>query len=101
MVTMNVATRVNAVAFVHGISADGNTAAVPALRTAYSSRPYRVVFLSDGPANTGGTSQDLLAEARAEMRRGVRFDTVGVGSDQDAPLMQALASESGGVAVKR
>jgi hypothetical protein len=31
----------------------------------------------------------------------VRFDTVGIGIDQDSPLLNALAAESGGIAVKR
>jgi hypothetical protein len=35
------------------------------------------------------------------MQRGVRFDTVGLGIDQDSSLMTALAAESGGLAVKR
>jgi hypothetical protein len=101
MIVMSPMARLNAITFVSGVDAGGSTAAVPALRSAYSSRPYRVVFLSDGLANTGGSSHDLLAEARVEMRRGVRFDTVGVGSDQDAALMRSLATESGGQTVQR
>lgn len=101
LVVMSPSTRVQTLAYVQGINASGETAAVPAMRTAYTSTPTRVVFLSDGLANRGGTSQQLLAEARVQMRRGVRFDTVGVGPDQDAPLMQSLASESGGVVVRR
>jgi hypothetical protein len=31
----------------------------------------------------------------------VRFDTVGLGIDQDAQLMTSLAAESGGLAIKR
>jgi hypothetical protein len=101
MIVMSPIARLNAITFVSGVDASGSTAAVPALRTAYSSRPYRVVLLSDGLANTGGSSHDLLAEARVEMRRGVRFDTVGVGSDQDTVLMRSLATESSGLAVQR
>ena len=68
---------------------------------AYAQGAARVVLLSDGLANTGGGGDDLLAEARTEIRRGVRFDTVGIGIDQDSPLMTTLAAESGGIAVKR
>lgn len=101
LTVMSPGNRLNAMSFVQGIGADGSTAAVPALRTAYSSRPYRVVFLSDGLANTGGNRDQLLADARLEMRRGVRFDTIGVGPDQDAGMMRSLASESGGQWVQR
>lgn len=61
----------------------------------------RVVLLSDGLANTGGSGDTLLAEARAAMHAGVRFDTVGLGIDQDSQLMTALAAESGGMTIKR
>jgi hypothetical protein len=101
LVTLNVVTRVGSMMFVQNIAPDGCTAAVPALRAAYASHPRRVVFLSDGLANVDGDGQQLHAEARQQIRQGVRFDTVGVGADQDRPLMQALASESGGIATSR
>lgn len=98
---MNVIRRVGAISFVQGIPATGTTAAVSALRVAYQIRPARVVLLSDGLANTGGDRNVVLYEARAQMRRGVRFDTVGLGADQDADLLAAMARESGGVMVSR
>jgi hypothetical protein len=101
LVPMNAIHRVTSISFVNGIPADGSTAAVPALRAAYQSNPMRVVFLSDGLANTGGDRNVLLAEARMQMRRGVRFDTVGLGADQDAQLLAAMAQESGGMMVAR
>ncbi len=85
LVSLNPVTRIGSMVFVQNIAPDGMTAAVPALRAAYASNPHRVVFLSDGLANVDGDGQQLLAEARVQMRRGVRFDTVGVGSDQDRP----------------
>jgi hypothetical protein len=94
-------TRAAAIAFVRGIQPGGSTAAVPALRLAYKAGAARVVLLSDGLANTGGSGDDLLAEAHGAMRMGVRFDTVGLGIDQDSKLMTALAAESGGLAIKR
>ncbi|HEU0036161.1 MAG TPA: VWA domain-containing protein [Kofleriaceae bacterium] len=87
--------------FIAGIKPGGSTAAVPALELAYAMGAARVVLLSDGLANTGGGGNELLARARDEMRRGVRFDTVGLGIDQDGALMQSLARESGGVAMMR
>ncbi len=101
MVTLDPASRDAAIRFVQGIKPGGSTAAVPALRLAYKAGAARVVLLSDGLANTGGSGDDLLAEARGAMRAGVRFDTVGLGIDQDGPLMTTLAAESGGLAMRR
>src|SRR5690606_36215659 len=83
-------TRAAAIDFVRGIRPGGTTAAVPALRLAYQAGASRVVLLSDGLANTGGSGDTLLREARAAMRQGVRFDTVGLGIDQVSALMTAL-----------
>jgi len=101
MLVLEPRTRAAAIGFVRGIEPGGSTAAVPALRLAYKARAARVVLLSDGLANTGGSGGDLLAEAHEVMRAGVRFDTVGLGIDQDARLLTALAAESGGLAIKR
>ncbi len=101
LTSMSPGARWTSVSFVNTIGPSGTTAAVPALRQAYAAQPRRVVFLSDGLANTGGDSSQLLAEARVAMRHGVRFDTVGVGADQDAPMLRAMAAESGGIAVSR
>jgi hypothetical protein len=38
---------------------------------------------------------------RMQMQQGVRFDTVGLGIDQDSSLMNSLATESGGLSIKR
>jgi len=101
MLVLEPRTRDAAIAFVRGIKPGGSTAAVPALRLAYQAGAARVVLLSDGLANTGGGGDTLLAEARGAMRAGVRFDTVGLGIDQDAQLLTSLAAESGGLAIKR
>lgn len=101
MMTLDPSTRAAAISFVRGIEPGSSTAAVPALRLAYQAGAARVVLLSDGLANSGGDGSDLLAEARAQMQRGVRFDTVGLGIDQDSALMTTLAAESGGMTVKR
>ena len=101
MQTLDWNTRNAAINFVRGIKPGGSTAAVPALRLAYKAGAARVILLSDGLANTGGGANELLAEARTEMQRGVRFDTVGLGIDQDSSLLNTLAAESGGLAIKR
>ena len=101
MMVLGPATRARVRSFIAGIQPGGSTAAVPALDLAYRIGAARVVLLSDGLANTGGDGGDLLARARQEMRRGVRFDTVGIGLDQDAGLLRSLARDSGGMAVMR
>ena len=101
MLTLEAGTRAAAINFVRNIKPGGSTAAVPALRLAYKAGAARVILLSDGLANTGGSADDLIAEARVEMQRGVRIDTVGLGIDQDSALLNTLAAESGGLAIKR
>ena len=101
MVTLAPATRAGVEAFIRGIRPGTTTAAVPALELAYAIGAARIVLLSDGLANTGGRADMLLAQARDQMARGVRFDTVGLGIDQDAALLQRLARDSGGVAMMR
>ena len=101
MMVLEPSTRAAVESFIMRVDTGGSTAAVPALELAYSIGAARVILLSDGLANTGGGAGALLANARQEMRRGVRFDTVGLGIDQDASLLQTLAAESGGVAMMR
>lgn len=101
LITLDGRTRPQLEEFVAGIRPGGSTAAVPALELAYAMGAARVILLSDGLANTGGGGDELLARARAQMARGVRFDTIGIGLDQDLALMQALADESGGLALMR
>lgn len=101
LLTMNAAVRQEAEAFVQRVRPGNSTAAVPALRAAYYSGAHRVVLLSDGLANDGGDGGQLLYEAREQIRNGMRFDTVGLGADQDYALLRSLASESGGMAVVR
>lgn len=101
MTTLDPYWRAAAIDFVKRIEPGGSTAAVPALQLAYQQGASRVVLLSDGLANSGGDGDDLLREARDAMQHGVRFDTVGLGLDQDADLMRTLAAESGGMIVTR
>jgi hypothetical protein len=101
MLVLDAGTRAAAIDFVRRIKPGGSTAAVPALRLAYKAGAARVILLSDGLANTGGGADTLLAEARGHMQYGVRFDTVGLGIDQDSALLNTLAAESGGLAIKR
>ncbi|TMQ20251.1 MAG: VWA domain-containing protein [Deltaproteobacteria bacterium] len=57
-----------------------------------SERQNRVIFLSDGNATAGDTSQsDILAMAAGRVRRGIGLTTIGVGNDFDVGLMRGLA----------
>lgn len=101
LVTLDPNTRRDVASFIRAVEATGSTAAVPAMRLAYEMGARRVVLLSDGLANSGGDGGDLLREARASARRGVRIDTVGIGHFQDIDVLQTMASDSDGIAVVR
>src|SRR5204862_3890970 len=61
MMVLEPGTRAGVEAFIRGIDTGGSTAAVPALELAYSIGAQRIVLLSDGLANTGGGSDELLS----------------------------------------
>jgi hypothetical protein len=86
IVPLEASSRDGLVAFVRDTGPAGSTALARAMRIAFLMNARRVVLLSDG-----------LRDAREAMRGGVRIDTIGLGGNQDAELMQALATESGGL----
>lgn len=62
-----------------------------------SERQNRVIFLSDGNATAGDTSQaDILAMAASRVARGIGLTTIGVGTDFDVALMRGLAEQGAG-----
>jgi Ca-activated chloride channel family protein len=62
-----------------------------------SERQNRVIFLSDGNATAGDTSQDdILAMARTHIEAGIGLTTIGVGDDFDVALMRGLAEQGAG-----
>lgn len=99
MMTLDARSRRVALDFIRGVEPGQLSAAAPALREAYRLGARRVVLLSDGYSR--GDSRALLAEARAPISRGLRFDTVGLGVDADATLLFDLAEASGGITVIR
>lgn len=101
MMVMGPHTRSAAIQFVQATSADGGTAAVSAMQSAYSLGARHVVFLSDGLANTGGGPERLLADATAAAQQGVRVDTVGLGLSQRGEILRSMAEASGGQSVLR
>jgi len=94
---LNEGNRESIISFVRETFPDGRTALAPAMRTAFLLRARRIVLLSDGLGNLGGDAGSVLRDAREAMRGGVRIDTIGLGSDQDAYLLRTLAAESGGI----
>lgn len=97
IVALDDASRDQLIGFVRETAPAGATALAPALRTAFVMNARRVVLLSDGLGNIGGGPEAVLRDAREAMHGGVRIDTIGLGAGQDGPLLQALASESGGL----
>jgi Ca-activated chloride channel family protein len=62
-----------------------------------SERQNRVIFLSDGNATAGDTSQDhILAMAASRVKLGIGLTTIGVGNDFDVELMRGLAEQGAG-----
>jgi Mg-chelatase subunit ChlD len=97
MIALQESDREGLIHFVRTMEPDGTTALAPAMRTAFLMSARRIVLLSDGLGNVGGDAQAVLRDAREAIRGGVRVDTIGLGSDQDAQLLEALARESGGL----
>ncbi|MBL8621218.1 MAG: VWA domain-containing protein [Myxococcales bacterium] len=97
LVTLQASDRDPLTSFVLDKQADGSTALTPAMRMAFLMNARRIVLLSDGLGNVGGSGGALLRDAREAVRGGVRIDTIGLGADQDRHLLHALAAESGGL----
>lgn len=97
MMPLDETSRANLIAFVNDTTATGGTALAPAMRAAFLMNARRVVLLSDGLGNVGGGAEAVLRDAREAMRGGVRIDTIGLGSGQDADLLNTLSNESGGL----
>lgn len=102
LTVLDAASRAEARRFTGSVHPRGATAAVPALTAAFALAPRRVVLLSDGLPNFAGTDAELLTLARAQIKSGVRFDTISVGSVEGEPhahgsFLASLAAESGGV----
>lgn len=95
-VTLDEANRATLITYVWETDATGSTALAPAMRIAFLMNARRIVLLSDGLGNVGGNADSVLRDAREAIRGGVRIDTIGLGRGQDARMLGALATESGG-----
>jgi len=62
-----------------------------------SENQNRIIFLSDGIATVGNTSQDAIIEmATGRIATGIGLTTIGVGNDFDVELMRGLAERGAG-----
>jgi len=86
---------------VAGLAVDGGTNVFGGLECAYdrldADRPTGIVLVSDGVANTGPCEyRDLIELAR---KHDVRLFTFVIGNESNAPMLEDLATLSGGHAV--
>ncbi len=92
-----------ALAFADTLLAQGGTDIAGALDAAISfprtaSRPYYVMFMTDGKPTLGETTDPKAILQKAEKAKGdVRLFTWGVGYDVDTQLLDAMAETCGGV----
>lgn len=102
---LNASTRQMVLAAVDGLQPEGGTNMFDGLRlgegravTAPASHSVRrIVLISDGKANVGPASADVLgALAQRGAERGVQITSVGVGVDYDESTLNALAINSSG-----
>lgn len=93
----------DAMTFVHRVAAGGGTDINRALTTAlgqltHKERPSYVIFLTDGLASTGVTSEmGIAGNVQAANKVGARVFSFGVGNDVNARLLDRLSADNGGV----
>ncbi len=89
-----------AVSFVEGLSPIGGTAIGDALASALAlpvaggTRPYQVIFLTDGLPTVGETDEDALVAEATHARGGTRIFTFGIGTDVNTHLLDRIALET-------
>ncbi|MDB5357894.1 MAG: vault protein inter-alpha-trypsin protein [Phycisphaerales bacterium] len=89
-----------ALSFVKDLKAIGGTAISDALHQALvmkrdASRPYVVVFLTDGQPTIGETSEDaIVAQADKESRGDTRVFCFGIGTDVNTHLLDRIAADT-------
>lgn len=94
-------TRKRALAFIEGLKAMGGTAIHDAVQKALemkpgdSSRPYVVIFLTDGLANIGPSKNDeILGMVRKRASAGTRIFSFGIGNDVNTHLLDQIAEQT-------
>src|SRR6185295_1513730 len=104
MTEVNEATRKQAKQFVYDLKAIGGTAINDALEDALkrkekdSSRPFIVVFLTDGLPTVGVTKEEeILKNVKARSEGLTRIFCFGLGTDVNTHLLDKLAEDAGAV----
>lgn len=93
----------DAMTFVHRVAAGGGTDINRALTTALGQledqkRPSYIIFLTDGLASTGVTSEmGIAGNVQAANKAGARIFSFGVGNDVNARLLDRLSADNGGI----
>ena len=88
--------------FVDGLRPMGGTAISDALGQALAlrgrgsgeSRPYMVIFLTDGQPTVGETREDALVDSLRGAGKTVRIFSFGIGNDVNTHLLDRIASET-------
>lgn len=102
MVPATATNRNLAIAFVKQLEATGGTPASQALETAFQQQDTNLIFfLSDGQPTDGSPDQILQQVGGLNGQRHIRISTVGLGDDQDASFLAALAKQNGGEYVQK
>ena len=102
--TVSPESRKKAAEFVEGMRATGGTAINDALvkalelRPEKSSRPYLIVFLTDGQPTVGVTKEDLILEnVKAKNKELTRIFCFGLGTDVNTHLLDKIAEETSAI----
>lgn len=105
LATLDTTGRANLHQIVAGLTPRGATDIYDGLKAGFdlsvagydATRESRVIFLSDGLATFGNTSDPaILTMADGYVERGIGLTTIGVGSDFDVTLMRGLAEHGAG-----
>lgn len=87
---------------VHQLSADGGTSMMTALERAFQYRGATTIFLMTDGRPTDSSAAQILRRV-GELNRGgtVKVNTIGLGPDQDAAFLAALAQQNSGNYINR
>jgi hypothetical protein len=79
---------------VSGLFVEGDTAMLPAIINAIEKKVSHIILITDGWANVGGNSFDILDYVAT--LTGVKIDTIGIGSDCDHYMLKQISQMTRG-----